>query len=135
MPMQKIELRGTLFSFDRPALGGSDLVQKFRSQDDDNRAAPIRNGITKKCAQMSFWIEHSITDDPNDEEPNCNHAQRMAIKKRVTMSGHDDVLVFCYLSLVNDHGAGFAISQSTSFLCSPLDTRLLFHSNISPAAR
>ena len=108
--MQKIELRGTLFSFDRPALGGSDLVQKFRSQDDDNRAAPIRNGIAKKCAQMSFWIEHSITNNPNDEEPNCNHAERMAVKKRVTMSGHDDVLVFCYLSLVNQHGAGFAIS-------------------------
>jgi hypothetical protein len=117
MPMEKIDPRETLFSFDRPALGRSDLIQEFRSQNDDNRTAPIRNGIAKKCAHMSFWIEHSIPDDPNDEEPDCNHAQRMAVKKRVTMSGHEDVLAFCYLSLVNHHGAGFAISQTTSFHC------------------
>ncbi len=119
MPIQKIEPRGTLFSFDRQTLGRSDFIQKFRSQNDNDRAAPICNGITKKCAQMSFWVEHSITDDPNNKEPNCNHAQRMAVKKRVTMSGHDDVLVFCYLLLVNHHGAGFAISQSTPSIARP----------------
>ena len=48
MPIQKIEPRGTLFSFDRPALRRSNLIQKFRSQNDDHRAAPIGNGIAKK---------------------------------------------------------------------------------------
>jgi hypothetical protein len=94
--MQKIEPCETFFSFDRPALGRSDFVQKFRAQNDDDRPAPIGNGIAKKCAQMSFWIEHSIADNPNDEEPDRNHTQRMAVKKRVTMSGHAEVLGFSW---------------------------------------
>jgi hypothetical protein len=81
MPMQKIEPRETLFSFNRTALGRSDFLQKFRSQNDDDRAAPIGNGVAKKCAQMRFWIEHSISDYPDDKEPDRDHAQRMAIKK------------------------------------------------------
>jgi hypothetical protein len=135
MPVQKIDPRGTLFSFDRPALGRSDLIQKFRPQNDDHRAAPIGNGIAKKRAHMSFWIEHSISDDPNNEQADRNHAQRMAVKKRVTISGHEDVSALCYLSLVNHHGAGFAISQSTSFHCSPVRTRLSFHDHISSTAK
>src|SRR5258708_1798032 len=54
MPVQKIDPRGTLFSFDWPALGRSDLIQKFRPQNDDNRTAPIGNSIAKKCTHMSF---------------------------------------------------------------------------------
>lgn len=84
---------------------------------------------------MSFWIEHSIPDDPDNEETDCNQAQRMAVKKRMTMSGHEDVLVFCYLSLVNHHGEGFGISQSSSFHCSPFEMRLSFHDHVSPAAK
>jgi hypothetical protein len=135
MPMEKIEPRETLFSFDWPALGRSDLIQKFRPQNNHHRAAPIGNGIAKKRAKMSFWIEHSIPDDPNNEEADRNHAQRMAVKKRVTISGHEDVSAFCYLSLVNHHGVGFAISQSTSSHCSPVRTRLLFPDHISSTAK
>jgi hypothetical protein len=32
MPIQKVEPRGTLFSFDRSALRRADLIQKFRSK-------------------------------------------------------------------------------------------------------
>src|SRR4030095_11352069 len=85
--------------------------------------------------QMSFGIEHSIPDDPDNEKADRNHAQRMAVKKRVTVSGHEDVSAFCYLSLVNHHGAGLAISQSTSFHCSPVRTRLSFHEHISSIAK
>jgi hypothetical protein len=84
---------------------------------------------------MSFWIEHSISDDPNDEKPDRNHAQRMAVKKRVTMSGHVELLAFCYFLLVNHHAAAFAISQSTSYHCSQVHTRLSFHGYFSPRAK
>lgn len=79
-----------------------------------------------------FWIEHSI---PDDEEPDRNRAQRMAVKKRVTMSGHVELLAFCYFLRVNHHAAGFAISQSTSFHCSQVHARSSFHDYISPSAK
>jgi hypothetical protein len=37
---------------------------------------------------MSFRIEHSIPDYPNDQKSDGNDAQSMAVKKRVTMSEH-----------------------------------------------
>ena len=75
MPMQKIEPRGTLFSFDWPALGRSNLIQKFRSQDDDNRAAPIGNGVPEKCAQVSFRIEQAVIDYPDNQQPDRDETQ------------------------------------------------------------
>ena len=60
------------------------------------------NCISKKCAQMSFRIQHSISNDPNDEQPDRNHAQRMAVKKRVTMFGHVELLAFRLLLSCKD---------------------------------
>jgi len=51
---------------------------------------------------MSFWVEQSIADDPNNEQPDCNHAQRMAVKKRVTMFGHVELLAFRLLLACKD---------------------------------
>jgi hypothetical protein len=59
----------------------------------------------------------------------------MAVKKRVTMSGHMELLAFWFFSLVNHHGAGFEISQSTSSIARQVRTHLLFNAHISPTAK
>lgn len=98
---------------------------------------PLQSAVAlpKNAAQMSFWIEHPVPDDPNDEEPDRNQTQRMTVKKRRTTSGHVELLVFSYFLRVNHHAAGFAISQNTSFHCSRVHAGLSLHDHISPRAK
>jgi hypothetical protein len=100
MPMQKVEPREIFLSFYWPALGRSSFIQKFRSQDDDDLAAPIGYRISKKRAQMNFRFQHWISDYPNDQESDRNDAQSMTVQKRVAMSGHVEPFA-CRLSTLD----------------------------------
>jgi len=57
MPTQSVQPRGTLFSFDGPALSRAHFIKKLCAENNDNRAAPVSNGIPKKCADVRFWIK------------------------------------------------------------------------------
>jgi hypothetical protein len=81
MPPQKIQDRILQMAFHAPALGGLRLQQIFCAEDDDDRAAPIRNRIAKKCADMSARIGVAITNDPERENGNADDAQGMTVEK------------------------------------------------------
>jgi len=68
MPVQKIPPT-TAFPFsDCPAFDGARLVEEFRAQNYDNRAAPIRDRVSKESAEVSSWIAESIADDPGRQK-------------------------------------------------------------------
>jgi hypothetical protein len=50
----------------RLALLRSNLIEEFRAQNDDERAAPICHGVTAKGRKPRFGIQPEIAADPND---------------------------------------------------------------------
>lgn len=67
MTVQEVEPAKTLFPRHGPALGRTDFVKELRPHDDDDGSAPICDGIAEKRAQVSFWIEEAVTDQPHDQ--------------------------------------------------------------------
>jgi hypothetical protein len=53
----------------------SRLVKEFRSENDDERAAPVRYRVAAECAQMTLRIEVDVAQKPYDQEHPGNDAQ------------------------------------------------------------
>ncbi len=73
--MEKIEPGPAFPRFHRPAFGRANLVEKLGPDDDDDRTAPIGDGVAKKGTEVSFRIEVVITDYPNKEERDRNDTE------------------------------------------------------------
>src|ERR1051325_1947195 len=86
MTMQIIEPGKTLFAFHRPAFGRSDFVEKFCAKNNDDRTAPIGDGVAKKRAQMRFRIEQAIADYPDEQKGDGHNAEGMTVKETMTMA-------------------------------------------------
>src|SRR5271170_7322006 len=81
MTPQEIQDRILQMSFHAAAFGRLRLQQKFRAENDDDRAAPIRNRISKKCADVRARIGETITNDPERENGDADDAQGMMMEK------------------------------------------------------
>src|SRR5689334_23745334 len=91
--MHKVAPRRAFFDFNRPALSRTHFVEKFCAHNDYDRPAPISDGISKKCAKVRFWIEGSITDDPDDQEQDGDQAERVSSEKRLfRAAGHGEII-------------------------------------------
>ena len=59
----------------RTALGGLRLQQIFRADDDDDRAAPVRNRIAEERTEVCGRVRKAVKRNPKREQPNRNDGQ------------------------------------------------------------
>jgi len=64
-----------------PAFGGMEFQQIFRAKNDDDRAAPIGDGISKKRADVRGRVGEAVANNPQCEQPGRDDAQRVAVEK------------------------------------------------------
>ena len=57
--------------------------------------APISNGVPEKCAQVGFRIEQPVTDYPDNQQPDRDETQGVAVKEALFTAGRHESLAHC----------------------------------------
>ena len=74
---QKFEERILHPTAHRFALSRTNFVKEFCAENDDDRAAPVGNGVSAESAEMALRIEANVTGDPEEKKNERDDGQRM----------------------------------------------------------
>ena len=70
------------------AFGRADFKEIFGGQDGDQQAGPVGDGVAEKRSPVRAGIGADIEDYPDRQDGGADDAERVAVQKRLSTSGH-----------------------------------------------